>query len=247
MNNDWYKDFFDGLSVELWQQVLPDEVSAQDVKFVEEQLRLSSGQHVLDIGCGHGRHAVLLAAAGYRVTGADISSQCLALAQQAAQSRNVDVRWIQEDLYDQPNLPRCDGIIWMGNGLGYGDAQHTQALLTQLAEVVREGGRMLIDSGAIAESILPHFEETGEYEFGGIQMSSRREYQPMLGCMDIEYTFRRADVVQVRGCRQWVFMLAQFRHMLESAGWHLVHVFSDVEGVPYHLGGRYARIIAEKA
>ena len=41
MNNDWYKDFFSGLSVELWQQVLPQELSVRDVQFAEKQLQLS--------------------------------------------------------------------------------------------------------------------------------------------------------------------------------------------------------------
>ena len=109
-----------------------------------------------------------------------------------------------------------------------------------------EGGRILIDSGVIAESILVNFKESDEYEFGGIQMSSRRSYEPLLGCMDIEYTFRRSGVVEVRGCRQWIFMLAQFRRMLENTGWRLVHALSDVNETPYRLGDQYAYLVAEK-
>lgn len=55
----------------------------------------------LDIACGAGRNALLLAQAGYRVDAIDISSEGLDLARQKAESQGLEINWIEQDL-DQP-------------------------------------------------------------------------------------------------------------------------------------------------
>ena len=45
--------------------------AAADVVFLEREMGVSSGARLLDVPCGHGRHARLLAARGFAVTGVD--------------------------------------------------------------------------------------------------------------------------------------------------------------------------------
>jgi SAM-dependent methyltransferase len=49
----------------------------------------------VDLACGEGRNAVWLAERGWRVTGVDFSPVGLAKAQRLAESRQVDVRWVE--------------------------------------------------------------------------------------------------------------------------------------------------------
>ncbi len=52
----------------------------------------------LDVACGEGRHALWLAAQGWQVTAVDFSAVGLAKAQQIAQKRGLDVRWVEHDV-----------------------------------------------------------------------------------------------------------------------------------------------------
>ena len=54
MSDPWWKDFFDGLIVEFWQAVVPEETTRAEAKFLEEHLRLGPGSRVLDVPCGAG-------------------------------------------------------------------------------------------------------------------------------------------------------------------------------------------------
>ena len=68
--------------------------SAPNQFLVSEVAGLPAGSAV-DLACGEGRNAVWLAEQGWVVTGVDFSSVGLAKAQRLAQSRQVDVRWVE--------------------------------------------------------------------------------------------------------------------------------------------------------
>ena len=74
-----------------------------------------SGQRVLDVGCGEGSNAVLLARRGADVTGVDISPRCVELADARARANNVAER---TRFYCSPlelaDLPeRAFDVIWV--------------------------------------------------------------------------------------------------------------------------------------
>ena len=55
----------------------------------------------LDVACGAGRNAILMAKAGFQVDAIDISTEGLSLARQNAENQGLTVNWIEQDL-DQP-------------------------------------------------------------------------------------------------------------------------------------------------
>ncbi len=62
----------------------------------------------LDLACGAGRNARYLAACGFDVDAIDISSVGLERARAQADAEGVTVNWIEQDLLEDPNLPRSD-------------------------------------------------------------------------------------------------------------------------------------------
>ena len=65
--NQW-EEFFDGHASSYMDNSFTKNTVAE-VDFILEELRLPSASHILDMGCGTGRHAIELASRGYRVTG----------------------------------------------------------------------------------------------------------------------------------------------------------------------------------
>jgi S1-C subfamily serine protease len=46
------EQFFSGLMVECWRDVMPEAVTEQEADFLGQQLRLAQGARVLDVPCG---------------------------------------------------------------------------------------------------------------------------------------------------------------------------------------------------
>ena len=69
--------------------------TAQEVDFLERILGVASGERVLDLGCGAGRHAIEFALRGYKVVGVDISPWLLRVARQRASQAGVEVTFLQ--------------------------------------------------------------------------------------------------------------------------------------------------------
>src|SRR5690349_19988173 len=66
--------------------------TANEVAFLTDVLELRPGMRVLDVGCGPGRHAHALAAAGIEVVGVDFSHTFIALARRTAAGNASFVR-----------------------------------------------------------------------------------------------------------------------------------------------------------
>ena len=113
----------------------PDEWDALDRLACERAVG-----HVLDVGCGAGRHSLHLQAAGHQVTAIDASPG----ACHVARSRGVQ-RVRQTRLEDVTELgERFDTFLLLGNNLGLlGSPSHAQAVLAALAAVATPDARIL--------------------------------------------------------------------------------------------------------
>ncbi|VAW34300.1 hypothetical protein MNBD_CHLOROFLEXI01-407, partial [hydrothermal vent metagenome] len=65
--------------------------TAQEVDFIEDQFKLPTGAHILDVGCGFGRHSIELARRGFAVTGIDPAAAMIAAAQKRAAETAVSI------------------------------------------------------------------------------------------------------------------------------------------------------------
>ena len=68
------------------------------VTFLQDWLRRLPVGRALDVACGAGRNAILLAQAGFQVDAIDISPEGLALARRDAEEQGLAINWIQQDL-----------------------------------------------------------------------------------------------------------------------------------------------------
>ena len=101
---------------------------------------------VVELGCGSGRTAARLAAAGHEVVGIDRSPEMLALARAAA----PEARLVLGSVHETP-IPTCDLVLAVGEVLGYrlpGEELSTTALLDRAAGALRPGGLLIFGVAA---------------------------------------------------------------------------------------------------
>jgi SAM-dependent methyltransferase len=96
--------------------------------------------HVLDVGCGAGRHSLHLQATGHQVTAIDVSAGACGVARARGVRRVRQVR-----LQDVTDLgERFDTFLLLGNNLALlGSVAQAQEILTALATVATPDARIL--------------------------------------------------------------------------------------------------------
>jgi len=123
-------------------------------------LDLAPGSHGLDIGCGIGQPALLLAEAtspGGRVTGLDISAELLAYAQSRIKASPLAER-ISFKEGDFRSLPFPDNTfdwVWSCDCVGYPSGD-LLAALKEIVRVARPGGRVAILAWT-SQQLLPGY------------------------------------------------------------------------------------------
>jgi SAM-dependent methyltransferase len=125
------------------------------VSLLQEWLpRLPAGK-ALDVACGAGRNAMLLAGAGYRVDAIDISPVGLERGRREAERLGLDINWIEHDL-DRPYPFDTDYdlivVMWFVN----------LELIARLCDCLAPGGCLvceehLVSDGDVAGPENPRF------------------------------------------------------------------------------------------
>lgn len=87
----WYADFFSEMKEEYLDYRFTRGTMTESTALVE-RLGVRPGDHLLDIACGVGRHALELAQRGYRVHGVDLSASMIEVARKRAKQLGLEER-----------------------------------------------------------------------------------------------------------------------------------------------------------
>ena len=249
----WYDGFFERDYFDIWlggpvDRVLPPQRTVAEVDFIQRTLGLAPGSRILDLCCGHGRHALLLAERGYSVTGVDFSDRALRLARRRARRAGSSVRWLKRDMRRIAFHEEFDAVINIFTAFGYfePDAENEE-VLRRVAAALKPGGRFLVDQ-INREYLVRHHEAHGwrEASDGALLLEdvsmdlsasrSRREWTAVAPGGS-----RRYGRVDVR-----VYTLREFVGMLERAGLCFRRVWGGFDGQEYSLDSRRMIVLAEK-
>jgi len=222
--NEW-EEFFDGHAPVYMNNVFTKNTLAE-VDFVIEELKLSPGIRILDMGCGTGRHSIELARRGYSVTGVDISSGMLAEARKTARKAGVEVEWIHADatefksdrLYDAA-ICLCEGAFGL---LGKSDDPLKQGLsiLQNINRALKPDSRLMmtvLNGLALIRKYKQEDVEKGVFDPVALAETYPMEYDTPQG--------KKSMMVRERG-----FAPTELRLMLGQTGFELDHVWGGTAG-----------------
>src|SRR6266851_1363194 len=144
--NPWYKTFFGEDYLRIYSFLTPERTE-REVDGIVRLLDLPPGSAILDLCCGHGRHALALAKRGYRVTGQDLSEVFLQRAQAEAEAQGVQVRWLQSDMRKIPFESEFDAVINIFTAFGYLENEdEDQEVLQQVYKALKPHGLFLLET-----------------------------------------------------------------------------------------------------
>ena len=117
----------------------------REVAFLLEALQLPQGGRVLDIGCGYGRHAMEIAARGYKTVGLDLSLPLLIRATDAARRVGVNVDFVHGDMRDMTFDAEFEGAYCYFTTFGYFDDDTNRRVAAGICRSLKPGGRFVLD------------------------------------------------------------------------------------------------------
>lgn len=141
----WFETLFGDAWLELAREI-PAERTRAEVEFIASVLELRPGAHMLDLACGHGRHALALARLGFHVTGVDLSGDAIEAAREAGEGAGIDIDLRHTDMREIRFDAEFDAVINMFTAFGYfADEADDEAVLHAVGRALRPGGVFLID------------------------------------------------------------------------------------------------------
>jgi SAM-dependent methyltransferase len=130
----WFESFLDTIQ--------PAQTELE-IAFIARHLPQPAYTAVLDVCCGQGRHARLLAARRYRVTGVDFNRAAL---DKARRDSNGQVTYIERDMRRLTDLPGSfDAVVNLWQSFGYFDEAANADILRQIGQKLNHAGRLILD------------------------------------------------------------------------------------------------------
>ncbi len=215
------------------RDTLRDEDTPAQVSFVAAKLGLAPGARVLDLGCGHGRHALELARRGHRVTGVDAVRGFVELARDAAAAEGLrGVDFVHGDMAEAPlGEGTYDGAVCLFDAFGFHDDARNTRVLARARDALRPGGRIALDlrtrefvTRLAPVSVLDMPE--------GDMMIDRMRFDMMTSRLEDTRTTVRGGVQRTVRFAVRVYAFTEIALVLASVGLHVVGAFGGFADVP---------------
>lgn len=250
----WYKTFYDEHYLKEYAGGLTNERTQREVDFINSTLNLpqaapgtTGGARVLDLCCGHGRHTVELAAAGYSMVGQDLSATFLDLAKDAAAARDLQIQFVHSDMREIPFEGEFDAVINMFTAFGYFDDTENQKVLNAVARALKPGGKFLIDllnTLWIIRNFLP--QSWDELSDGTVALT-KRDYNLLTGNIEELRTYIAPGGSKREVCLIWrSYIYPELAKMLNCAGLAPIQVFGNFDGSEFAWDSNRMIVLAEK-
>jgi SAM-dependent methyltransferase len=249
ISDNWYEDFFQGINCELWEKAIPTDVTKQEVDFLLNELNLQQGQHILDIPCGFGRHAIELSKKGFNVTGIDISETFIKGLTEKIISEKLNITAIQADILTVQLNKKFSGAVCLGNSFGYFSIDKMKLFIEKVSLSLESGSKFIINSGMIAESILPNFlnySKNNSYNVGNITMDVTNIYNAGDSYMRSNLLYTKEGKTEEHSFKHYVFTLGEVKRLLKLYGLSTIATYSSTTKEEYNLGDRQVYIVAKK-
>ncbi len=156
-----------------------------------ELLALPSGARLLDVPCGQGRHAHLLAEAGFAVDGLDYSPELLAAARRRGTARGR-LTYTRGDMRQLPARwgARYDAVLNLFTSFGFFvDPGDDRRVIREFARVLRPGG-LLVWHGGSRDGVMARFLAKDWWKTrNGTVVTQERRFDPLSGVLTIYSSF----------------------------------------------------------
>lgn len=215
----WWKTAFDAWYLREYAPLFDLARDRREVARLVELLGLPSGGRVLDVPCGQGRHAHLLAEAGYDVTGVDFSRYLIARAKERGTGRTLRYQVANMKALPAGWTGRFDAVINLFTSFGFfEDPADDQRTIDEFARVLRPGG-VLIWHGASRDGVAARFLARDWWPLDdGTVIGQERRFDPVAGRLHVHSRWHGPEGAGERDHAIRLYTATRLAEMCAAAG-----------------------------
>ncbi|MFO0550428.1 MAG: class I SAM-dependent methyltransferase [Polyangiaceae bacterium] len=225
---------------------LREEDAPRQIDFLERVMQMTPEMRVLDLGCGHGRHANELASRGYNVVGIDLVEGFLERARADAKERGLGtVEFLRGDIGTFESPAMFDRAVCLFDAFGFFDDGHGIATLRNAHRALKDGGMLALDLRTREWMVrLPSVSVLDKGN--GDMMIDRHHFDITTGRFVDRRTYLRNGKQRVVMFSVRLYAFTEIRLILESIGFTVDAAFGGYDGSPLGLDKNRTLIIAKK-
>ena len=246
-NPDWWKDYFDAAYLEEYEPLFTLTRDRQEVARLMEILELPVGSRVLDAPCGQGRHAHLLAEAGYDVDGLDYSPDLLKRARERGTGRRL--RYTRGDMRKLPArwTGRFDAVVNLFTSFGFFALPSDDArAVAEFARVLKPGG-VLVWHGGNRDGVMARFLTRDWWRTsGGTLVGQERSFDPLSGFLTVQTVWSGRRGSGEREHRIRLYTPTRLAELCAEAGLLVEQAFDGWTDRPVHRRSSEMLLVARR-
>ena len=215
----WWQTYFDAGYEREYEPLFDLVEDRHQVARLMELLELPSGSRVLDLACGQGRHAHLLAEAGFNVDGLDLSPHLLERAKARGTGRTL--RYRRGDMRKLPAAwtGRFDAVVNLFTSFGFfADPRDDARVLRECARVLKPGGVMIWQGGS-RDGVMAKFLSSDWWTTrDGTIIAQDRSFDPLTGFLTIESRWQGRRTTEHREHRIRLYTASRMAELMLESG-----------------------------
>jgi SAM-dependent methyltransferase len=212
-----------------------------------EVLELPVGARVLDVPCGQGRHAHLLAEAGYDVDGLDYSQHLLDKAKDRGTGKAL--RYTRGDMRKLPArwTGRFDAVLNLFTSFGFfTDPNDDARVIGEFARVLKPGGVLLWHGGSRDGVMARFLSKDWWMSNDGTMVAHERTFDALSGVLTIRSTFRGPKVSGEREHRIRLYTATRIAELCAAEGLIVEQAFEAFTERPLRRRSSEMLLVARK-
>ncbi|HMA03496.1 MAG TPA: methyltransferase domain-containing protein [Gemmatimonadaceae bacterium] len=245
---EWWESYFDAQYLLEYEPIFSATRDRADVARLIELLELPAGERLLDVPCGQGRHAHLLAEAGFDVTGLDYSSHLLDVARKRGTSSTL--RYVRGDMRALPAkwTGRFAAVLNLFTSFGFFlDPADDARVIHELARVLRPNG-VLVWHGGSRDGVMARFLSRDWWKSAdGTLIAHEREFDPLSGVLTIRSHWSGTQTAGEREHRIRLYTATRLAELCQSAGLIVEEAYDGWSSAPLSRRSSEMLLVARKS
>ncbi len=257
---EWWEEVFDQRYLDTYVDTFPEKRTQREVDFISRHIEITNKTSLLDVGCGHGRHAIALAKLGCHVTGIDTSQYFLDKVLKRAAEEKVNVRVFREDMRELLANGVYDVAVSLFTAFGYFEKESDHVLaIRKIVQALHQKGQFLIDvknpisliKGMIEKGAYD--KETGLFSFhteeklsNGIELRVEEKYDAARMRWHAHTQWEKAGKLEEIAYSVRLFTCPELCSLLEQSGMKIQNTWGDFDESPYTALSKRLIVLAQK-
>ena len=193
---------------------------------------LPVGSRLLDVPCGQGRHAHLLAESGFDVDGLDYSRELLSVARKRGTGSRL--RYTRGDMRRLPARwkGRFDAVVNLFTSFGFfAHPRDDERVVSEFARVLKRGGALIWHGGS-RDGVMARFLGRDWWTSDGMLFAQEREFDPLSGVLTVRSNWKRGARSGAREHRIRLYTATRLSEIFAQAGLVVEQAFDGFTDKP---------------